>query len=224
MGAIASLAMVGVGFWAYQNGYLAPLISDFNAVYGNDTGIKTTIKSVDKAPLPPTGAVVEPTLPNAGKSKYEQIIWNNEFDVSNWAWQRKKLVAAMIWQESGGNVKALGPVISSGVNKGDRAHGLLQVMPITARDMYDRLGKTKYPATSATLLTEVGGIYYGTEYLDYLSTRAPNKSDWRWVVRAYYGGEGHAVNAAKNPKLKAMHDKYLSEIETKYMKIHQGKV
>lgn len=41
---------------------------------------------------------------------------------------------ALIHKESSGRADALGPVIEFGANRGDRARGLFQVMPITARD------------------------------------------------------------------------------------------
>ena len=71
----------------------------------------------------------------------------------------RDLLGAVMWQESGNDPNALGPVIKHGANAGDRARSRMQVMKITA----ERPGHGVTPAKDDSLdeYERVGVDYLG---------------------------------------------------------------
>jgi len=194
--ALGIIAVGGAGYYAYTQGWLDQPIATLRDALGGaeaqpNTGSAAPIPSLTdvKFDQPNTAAPVTAgaTAAASGLTKEEAFLVEYEHLVSGWAWRNRKWTAAMMWQESRGNPNAMGPVIKSGLNKGDRAHGLMQVMPITAQDMYD-IGYKRLKPDSAVLRTAAGSIYFGTAYLQWLNdTYGKNRT---WMTHAYNGGPG----------------------------------
>ena len=101
----------------------------------------------------------------------QQLIWDNWDEVAGWSRANPNWTAAMMRRESQGQLRA---VSAAG------ALGAMQVMPPTARQMYNS-GYTKYEPTREVLFTIEGALYFGTAYLEYLSefrqAQGPNGRD-----------------------------------------------
>lgn len=182
MRALGLILIGGAGWYAWQQGMLdAYLPDEWQSAAVNLA--RSTQEETGQGPdtVQPASAPVL-LQPVPGLSKEENLL--REFDafVSNYAATQPELAAAIMWQESRGNPRAIS-------NKG--ARGLMQVMPPTARDMYER-GYTKLEPTLANLITKEGSIYFGTAYMEYLASIRGNRS-WEWFIRAYNGGPGGAT-------------------------------
>ncbi|DBA35668.1 TPA_inf: Endo-type membrane-bound lytic murein transglycosylase A [Marinomonas phage YY] len=103
--------------------------------------------------------------------------------VQPWARANLEFTAALMWQESRGNPAAV---------SGAGALGLMQVMPGTGQDIYDRLGYQMFPITRENMLRPDVSIYLGTAYLEWLATQNQT-TGYEWIARAYNGGAGNAT-------------------------------
>lgn len=183
MRALGLILIGGAGWYAWQQGILDPYLPDeWQHAAMTDAAIPAT-DTAGQGPetLQPTGAPVL-LQPVPGLTKEENLLREYDAFVSNYAASVPELAAAIMWQESRGNPRAIS---SAG------ARGLMQVMPPTAKHMHD-IGYTKLEPTLATLLTKEGSIYFGTAYMEYLASIRGNRS-WEWFIRAYNGGPGGAT-------------------------------
>lgn len=63
-----------------------------------------------------------------------KVLYENAMAMGDWRAMADLSFDTVIWHESKGREDAVGPEIKSGANKGDRAMGAAQVMPLTATD------------------------------------------------------------------------------------------
>lgn len=110
---------------------------------------------------------------------YEAMLRRNWQHVSPWAKRNVGWAAAICRVENA----QMNPALSG---DGGRSHGVLQVKVATAETCF-RSGYRAFPATEATLKTEVGGIYYGTAEMDRLAGMGRSLE---WIIQAYNGGAG----------------------------------
>jgi len=197
MSKLAILALAGAGFYAWQQGWLDGVAGA--ALAGQGEGQQASAAA-------PQGGALEALNP-IRISEYEALLVKHDMELQPWSRANRKWVAAMIRTESGG----LGPTALS--DKG--AAGLLQVMPGTAKDVYD-MGYSRYLPTQSVLMTEAGGIYYGSAYLQYL---AEFNRDRDWITRAYYGGPGWEK---EGPNYRAQTAAYLRKVRRNYQ-LNEGR-
>lgn len=193
-------ALGGAGFLAWRGGYVQPYLAKLGI------GVDSTGSGTDAGemygPWQPASSPV--TAPN----RYEQLLRNNWSHVHQWARDNVQWVAAMIQQESGGNVTARG---------GAGEIGLMQVKPATATWMRD-IGYGALAPTEAVLATEAGGIYYGTAFLQYLSKLGHDRA---WIIKAYNGGPGWE---GLGDAYKRARETYYSEVAAKQSQLYGADV
>lgn len=97
-----------------------------------------------------------------------------------------KLVKAVIKQESSGNAKAVGPVTRSG----DRAQGLMQIMPATAKEIAKEMGIKDYDLHDYDTNKKMGE-YYLKKMLSAFD------GDVKLALAAYNWGIGNVKKAMK---------------------------
>ena len=206
---LVPLILLGGGaFYAHTQGLIdlksfvpKPLWSSQDTVGGRTTVQPSTPPvAPDPVAYAPQGGADQPPWALSPSTLEQRLIWEHWDDVSGWSQANPNRTAAVLWQESKGNPRAISPA---------GARGLMQVMPTTAHDIYDRLGKRKYEITLENLLRPEVSIYLGTAYLDWLDSVNPfSEQPLRdeWLYRSYNGGLGHSlhrmnggtVNAAKD--------------------------
>lgn len=191
-GLILVAALAGGGYWAYRSGKLASLLGSVATATGGQGA----------------GSVFTPaSAPAQGANQWEQVLLDNWEYVLPWARANFQWVAAMIQQESGSmGSRALG---SAG------EIGLMQVKPGTAQEMVNR-GYGQFLPTAAVMATDAGGVYFGTAYLQYLSTI---KSDRAWITQAYNGGPGWE---SLSDSYKAARAAYLAGVTAKFKALYGG--
>ena len=162
---MVKISLIGGAYYLYKNGYFEELINPANAFSDSEKA------EVSVAPPP---SLDFPIITSTSvETDYLDANWS---DVHNWARSNKLWVSAMMWQESRGNPNAVS-------SKG--ARGLMQVVPSTMGDLYDRLGYRKYPPEPTLLHQPNVGIYFGTAYLQEMQKI---NSDREWITRAYNAG------------------------------------
>lgn len=193
-----TIAAVGGGlYWAHRNGHMPPPVAAFlddvidrvTAWIDGPHGIDVPGQLQPGSTWPASAET--PDIDSLGKVFWERALLEQNRDlVGSWASRNLDVTAGLMHHESGGgrNPKVKGPVIAGGVNRGHRAHGLMQVMPLTAQDLYAK-GWTRLKPTRANLLTVRGSIYFGTAYLDWLDRNHPGNTVH--MLRAYNGGPGY---------------------------------
>jgi hypothetical protein len=191
-GVVLLAALAGAGWWAYQQGHLDPLLERF----GSDGPVRVADPvrgsvAGGMGGVSPVLATIGSGVTRADLSKEQRLLWDNTDVLSDWARLNPNWTAAMIWQESRGNPKAVGPRTKWG-----HALGLMQVLPGTAQQMYDA-GFQRFQPTRAVLLTARGSIYFGTAYLQHLSTL---NADREWITKAYHGGPYGEAKGLWGPK------------------------
>jgi hypothetical protein len=110
--------------------------------------------------------------------------------------------------ESGMNVDARGPILEKGIHKGDQAHGILQIMPKTAKDMGFSEKDIKDPKKAA-----VAGVrYFKQNYEKFGNLDA--------ATVAHHGGPGAAKELLRTGKTTSVDlatglktEEYLSKIK-----------
>ncbi len=214
MSALFNLALVGAGIWAFKEGHFGRLgyqlqglgFASPETAVGNLGGVFTNglegiseylgFDDVEDAPTvqipapvaetpvtvtPTPAAYVPPVIvapkPSGGLTKEEEWLAQYNHYTLPWARSNKTWVAAMMWQESRGNPKATSHA---------GARGLMQVVDGTMEWMYNR-GYREFPADPKTLYRPEVSIYFGTAFLQYLSTLSSNRD---WITRAYNAGPG----------------------------------
>lgn len=191
MSNLAPLVLIGGGAYAWSQGWLdRPIAAVLDAIDATPKPGRPDAPERARRPLDdPPAALVPPVTEAEGDSMTEEeSLLRDHWDfVGDWSRRNVKWTAALIWQESRGRPGAMGPVITRGMHKGDRAHGLMQVMPLTAKDLYN-WGWNRMQPTSANLRTPYGSIYFGTAYLDWLDQTYGK--DRVWMTHAYNGGPG----------------------------------
>lgn len=186
---IVLIVAAGAGYFAWSRGYLNDYLPDFipppevaevSAGDGEAQGGSGVIEQMFPASTP-TNVVV-----HSGDTIEEQLLTEHWLWVSRWSTDNRMLTAAIMHVESRGRPGAISPA---------GALGLMQVMPTTAGDMYDRVGYTRLEPTRANLLTPQGSIYFGTAYLEYVQS-VRNGRNLEWFIRSYNGGPGNAAKYA----------------------------
>lgn len=171
MSKLIGLALLaGAGWYGWKEGH-------FDAYLPPEFASPVSVQA-DPASTPITPASV---LASNSITTEENLLRIHDQYVSNYAATVPELTAAMMWQESRGNPRAIS---SAG------ARGLMQVMPPTAKFMYDK-GYTRLLPTLSNLVTEEGSIYFGTAYMEYLNSIRGTRN-WEWFIRAYNAGPGGA--------------------------------
>ena len=168
------LILIGGAAWAWYNGHLDPYIPR--------EWTKTVLVQPSEA-VPSKVTPVSAPVTTDFLTTEEKLLADHDMYVSNFAATHPELAAAIMWQESRGNPRAVSP-------RG--ARGLMQVMPATARDLYENFGYTRMLPTLSNLVTEEGSIYFGTAYMEWLNNRRGSNS-WEWFIRAYNAGPTGAV-------------------------------
>lgn len=201
------ILMAGAGWWAYQNGHLDPYLDRFGLT-GPETAEPRRASGVldDLGGPSPVLATVGTGIHRAGLSREEQFLWDNTDILSDWVQGNATWAAAMMWQESRGRTSAKS-------HKG--ALGLMQVMPGTAKHMY-QIGYRQFEPTQEVLLTARGSIYFGSAYLEYLSGKS---SDREWITRAYNAGPGGKRKDGTWPSETV---KYLAAVKRRYSELVEG--
>ncbi|QYZ71220.1 transglycosylase SLT domain-containing protein [Neotabrizicola shimadae] len=198
------------GWWAWQNGKLDGLLERLGLA-GTSSPAPTTGKDSkdDDNSVSPWWPISSDNLPSVGGGNpWESVLRRNWAVVSPWAKANYGWVAAMIKQESGSQGSAA---------RGSAGEvGLMQVKPGTALDLYSRLGYRQFPATTEALATDAGGIYFGTSYLQYLSTI---RADRAWITKAYNGGPGWE---GLSDSYRAARETYYSEVLDKFRILYPG--
>lgn len=193
------------GWWAWKAGKLDGLLQRLGIKAGTATGIPED----DEDNTSPWWPISSGNLPSLGSgNQWEAVLRRNWSVVSPWAKANYGWVAAMIRQESGSQ--------GSAARGGAGEIGLMQVKPGTALDLYNRLGYRQFQATEATLATDAGGIYFGTAYLQYLSTI---RADRAWITKAYNGGPGWE---GLGDSYKAAREAYYAEVLDKFRNLYPG--
>lgn len=120
------------------------------------------------------------------------------------------IVGAVIKQESSGKPKALGSVVNVG-HGDERAEGLMQILPSTAKDIAKELGVKKYD-----LKDPETNKLFGTYYLKKLLTQFDG--DMELALTAYHTGPGRVENLLKIHKGSSLKDirKHLGPVGRKY--------
>ena len=175
---LSLVLIAGAGWFAWSRGWFGDLLPDGGATVGPASFRHDEIDTL-------------------GRTIEERTLLENWLYVQPWARRNLTLTASIMWWERGGaslpntlNPGVKGSVITAGANKGDRAHGMMQVMPKTARWLHDDLGYGLIEPTAENLLTVEGTIYFGTAFLEWLSKTGAGK-DEEWIIRSYNGGPGH---------------------------------
>ncbi len=210
------MALAGGGYWAWQNGHLNTLFPELMAQQVEAAPDPVSLTEPKPEPKPEPAKAVTPqgvvSAPQTGlgsvTNEYNLLSANLEV-VQPWASRNLVWVACLMEQESGGRVNITGPKTKYGY-----AYGSLQVLLTTAEEIY-RDGFTRYQPTKATLLSEKGGIYFGTAYLEMLSRRGRDKT---WMAMAYHGGPNGEGTAHWGPKTQA----YAKNINAKFLKVTGG--
>ncbi|WJS83886.1 hypothetical protein [Paracoccus sp. TOH] len=137
---------------------------------------------------------------------YEAMLRRNMRNVSGWAQRNIGWAAAIAKVENG----PMNPRLS-----GDNgtSHGVYQVKVATAETCY-RAGYTAYSPSKETLLTEEGGIYFGTAEMERLSRINPNLD---WIIKAYNGGAGFEGKDAKYVKAR---EAYLKKVRLTFANLY----
>lgn len=228
---LVKLAVIGGAlYWASRSGYLTQATDAVNDATGLDlpdlsdlfqthAGTSTAVAVLPSAsqdlladyydtaePEPEPAAVAVPTGSGA-VSKEEQWLLDHWGDVQPWARRNHVWVAAMMWQESRGNPQATSV---------DDARGLMQVIPGTQKWMYD-IGYRRYPANPGNLYTPNISIYFGTSFLEFLSSKS---RDREWITRAYNAGPG---GQRSNGSWPAETVDYLAKIKARYRVLMEQK-
>lgn len=223
--ALGIAALGGLALWLWRADRLDEFLPG-ELAYSVDRFLDATVgdllpDDVDKVqPSGEAGEVelqpenVSAVLPGAdlptGENIYERFLVDEWAQVSPWGRDNWRWVAAMIWQESGGRVSAIGDRDVEGAS-----HGLMQVRLTTAQELAAR-GYNRHEPSSEVLRTAAGGIYFGTSYLQYLSEL---RADRDWITRAYNGGPGWESNGSR---ARTMTARYLSEVRHKYQSLYEG--
>lgn len=178
------LLLGGAGWWAWEQGYLGPLVDQVKDLIQGEQGAEEPEAQEDEpeaATITPA-AVVEPPEPSTARTKEERFLEENSGWVSRYCKTDPELTAAIMWQESKGNPDAIS-------HRG--ALGLMQVMPGTAAQMRNN-GYTRKPNNRATLRSVTGSIYFGTAYLEWLDGLRGTRN-LEWLIRSYNAGPGGFV-------------------------------
>ncbi len=198
MSDIVALGLIGAaGYWAYKRGFVVEL--------GEASPDAIEATEAPAVETPPT------TDDTENLTKEESLLVKYSAYCSGWSKDHREVTAALMNVESVGREKALGPIIKKGMHKGHRAHGCMQVMPITVRDIYDN-GYQLFEPTRANLLTYAGGIYFGTAYLEMIGK---NFEDPFEVCHAYHGGPGWRRLKPGNPNY-TKNQNYVKKIRARY--------
>jgi len=216
MSRVLALALLGGAVWyAYREGLI-----DLEALSA------AVAPATDKPPavapeIDKRGRVLQPTSGQAPRGTNERrILDDNARWVSGWSRQNIEFTEAIMWQESRGDPSALGPVITSGMHKGDRAHGAMQVMPLTAVDIYERGGYRLLAPEPSILRTAAGSVYFGTAYLEML---ARHGRDLRWIAHAYNGGPGWAALTPGSANYQ-QNQNYAAQVMRRYQQLTTGEL
>lgn len=208
--AVAILALAGAGWWAYQNGHLAPLLDRLGGNQADTVGADTRAGLFETMGGPsPVLAANDTGIMRSDLNKEQRLVWDNSDVLSGWSKLNPNWTAAMIWVESRGNVKARGPKTKWG-----HALGPMQVLPGTAKDLYG-WGWNRFSPTQDVLLSAKGGVYFGSAYLEYLSRK---NSDREWITKAYHGGPAGEAKGMWGPKTQD----YLAQVSARYKAITKG--
>jgi len=80
----------------------------------------------------------------------------------------------------------------------DASIGLMQTLHRTALFLYDTYGAKSMarPSDAADLLNPETSVYFGANYLEYLTSYGGGGHSEEWIVRAYNGGPGNAMSTA----------------------------
>lgn len=202
---VGLILLGGAGWYAWDQGYLDQYIPP-------EWAKQSDAAAPDDPALTPASAPAS-LAPIAGLTDEENLLRKYDLWVSNYASTQPELAAAIMWQESRGNPRAISRA---------GARGLMQVMPATAKDLYDRLGYTRMLPTLANLVTEEGSIYFGTAYMEHLS-KIRGDRDWEWFIRAYNAGPGGAstIMAGKpySAAAKKENDGYYKAVYARWQKL-----
>lgn len=213
VGNLILLGAIGAGgYWAFQNGHLDAVLDRLGldapeAERADNSGLFETNSADYLQPASMTDAQIN----KMSELDILKMFWS---DVQPWARRNPEWTAAMMKQESMGNTNATS---SAG------AKGLMQVMNGTQGDIY-RWGWRKYSAEPQLLYEPNVGIYYGTAYLEYLSTWNGKTRTKEWMAQAYNAGPGGNDNDTKTWPLETR--KYLPKINQYYQEFlaQSGKV
>lgn len=209
---ILPLLVVGAGaYYAHSEGLIdLSGVKDFvpaslwptQAVEGGRTTVQPSTPPTAPEAVVPASLSANSAPPWAPSPQREQqLLWDHWGEVSGWSQANPNKTAALMWQESRGRAGAVSPA---------GALGLMQVMPATAHDIYDRLGFQKYEITRANMLRPEVSIYLGTAYLDWLDSINPMRSQPQrdeWLFRAYNGGSGNALHRMNGGTVGAASDR-----------------
>ncbi len=201
-------ALGGGAWWAYSNGYADTILA---ALRGS--GGAQVAAGGGEGSAAPSAAPAAARASYSGETPEKALLLENLDVVQPWARNNLDWVAALIRQESGGNLSAVSY---------QGAQGAMQVMLGTAKDVY-AWGWRDFEPTKSVLKTAKGSVYFGTAYLEYLSRRAPamlQKSRMAntardWITYAYHGGPDGEFNGNWGPITRA----YLPKIKAHYFKM-----
>lgn len=200
---VVLLALAGGGYWAWREGHLNDILPpEFpRPQIAIEDEPETAVEELHPISGQPTGVVL---------TKEENLLKEHWIEVSAWSAANFELTAAIMHTESRGNPKA---VSTAG------ALGLMQVMPATGKDAYNRLGFTKYKPTRENMLTPAVSIYFGTHYLQWLhSERTKRGQSLEWFIRSYNAGAGGADKYIVGGKNKE-NDNYVAFVMKQYKKL-----